>query len=199
MGSIGAPKSGLAPALTMAWTSKFAAGFAKPLIRQLAGILKRDMQAALDQVSGAPGSLGSFAEWDLATLVQQNFPALALLPQSVEFDPESLGTLAERIKVLAAVTVTHQDPNPCAELIQDYVRAVDEVLNSAWWLTPSDFELSTLALPSPPYPAGATTPGLQALTRLFVAAHTYEELRRTRQGQFATTATLSVIAELEEA
>src|SRR5947208_7357461 len=195
MGSIGAPKSGLAPALTMAWTSKFAAGFAKPLIRQLAGILKRDMQAALDQVSGAPGSLGSFAEWDLATLAQQNFPALALLPQSVEFDPESLGTLAGRIKLFAAVTVTHQDPNTCAELIQDYVRAVDEVLNSAWWLSPADFGLSTLALPRPPYTAGATTPGLQALTPLILAPPTSQVSRPTRQGQFLTPETTSRTAE----
>jgi hypothetical protein len=182
----------------MAWQSKFAAGFTKPLIRQIAGILKRDMQAALDQVSGAPGSLASFAEWNLATVVEQNFPAIALMPESVEFDPESLGTLAERIKLSAAVTVTHQDPNVCAQSVQDYVRAVDEVLNSAWWLTPSDFELSTLALPSPPYPAGATTPGLPALTRLFVAGHAYDELRRTRQGLFATSGTLTVLIELEE-
>jgi hypothetical protein len=182
----------------MTWTSKFQAGFTKPLIRQIAGILKRDMQAALDNVSGVPGSLASFAEWNLATLVQQNFPAIALLPESVEFDQESLGTLAEKIKLSVAVTVTHQDANVCAESAQDYVRAVDEVLNSAWWLTPLDFELSTLALPSPPYPAGATTPGLPALTWLFVGAHAYDELRRTRQGQFATTAKLTLVAEMEE-
>src|SRR5947208_2477727 len=97
----------------MAWQSKFAAGFSKPLIRQMVGILNRDMRAALDNVSGAPGTLGSFAEWDLATVATENFPACVIV-------------------------------------------------------------------------------------RLFVAEHAYEDLRRTRQGLFETSASLTVVAELEE-
>lgn len=184
----------------MAWTSKFQAGFTKPLIRQVIGILNRDIQAALDNVSGAPGSLAKFAEWDLATVATQNFPACVIFPLTVAFDPESLGTLAEKTALLVTVAVTHQDANVCAESAQDYVRAVDEVLNSAWWLTPSDFTLATLALPSPPFASGATTPGLEAgaLTRLFVHEHAYEDLKRTRQGMFETSASLTVEAELEE-
>ena len=115
----------------MAWQSKFAAGFSKPLIRQMVGILNRDMRAALDNVSGAPGTLGSFAEWDLATVATENFPACVIVPLSVEFDAESLGTIAEKIRLLVTVAVTHQDANVCAESAQDYVRAVDQVLNSS--------------------------------------------------------------------
>jgi hypothetical protein len=184
----------------MAWTSKFQAGFTKPLIRQIVGILNRDMQAALDNVSGAPGSLHAFAEWDLATVARENFPACVIFPLTVEFDAESLGTLAEKTALLVTVAVTHQDANVCAESAQDYVRAVDEVLNSAWWLTPADFTLATLPLPSPPFASGATTPGLEAgaLTRVFVHEHSYDDLKRTRRGMFETTASLTVVVELEE-
>lgn len=185
----------------MAWTSKFAAKYTKPLVRQLVGILKRDIQAALDDVSGVPGSLAPFAEWDLAAVPIQNFPALLIIPHDDRFDAESQQTLHQTIRLSIAVAVTHQDPSTCAELAQDYVRAVDEVLNSAWWLTNSDFYLAgTLALPSPPFAPSATAPGLPTgtLTWLWVEGHAYDELRRIRTGLFATAATLSLVAELEE-
>ncbi len=56
-------------------------------------------------------------------------------------------------------------------------------------------------MPVPPFPPGGTAPGLPqaSLKRLLVAAHAYDELRRLRAGMFATAATLTLIAELEEA
>ncbi len=184
----------------MAWQSKFAAKFTKPLIRQIIGIVNRDIQAALDDVSGVAGSLKPFAQWDLAAVVLVNFPAFVITPHSVEFDAEALGTLKQAVPITCAVAVTHQDANTCAEFVEDYVRAVDEVLNSAWWLSPGDFYLTTLPLPSPLFAPGATSPGLTpgSLTRLFVGGHAYDELRRTRQGLFATAATVSLVCELEE-
>ncbi len=193
-------KAGIHRNGTLPWQSKFAAKYTKPLVRQLIGILSRDIQAALDDVAGGAGILPAFQEWDLATVPTKNFPACVVVPHSVEFSPESQQALQESIRLSIAVAVTHQDPSACAEIVQDYVRAVDEVLNSAWWLTEGDFYSTTLALPSPPYAPVSTTPGLQgaSLKRLFVAGHEYDELRRLRAGMFATAATLVVVAELEE-
>lgn len=183
----------------MPWTSKFAALFTKPLVRQIVAILNRDIQSALDYVSGVPGSLPKFSEWDLALLPVEQFPAILVAPQTDEFDPESLGSLQQKIRVFVSLAVTHQNRNTLAEQVQDYVRAVDEVLNSAWWLTPTDFYAS-LALPSPPFATGSTTAGLPSgsLVRLFIEGHAYDEIRRVSQGPFALAATISLLCELEE-
>jgi len=182
------------------WVSYYKAGLSKQVIRQLLAVVKRDIQAALDFVSGAPGSYAPFAEYDLALLPVQQFPAILLTPDTVTFDEEANGTLHQTMRLTCAITVTHQERNTLAEMTQDYVRAVRAVLDTLWESTPGDFLLSNLPLPSPPFPSGALSPGLESgkLLKLFAGVHTFEEIRRSPQHGFAMGASMSIIVEIEE-
>ncbi len=182
------------------WASYYNAGLSKQIVRQLLAVIKRDIQAALDFVSGAPGSYAPFAEYDLALLPVEQFPAILLTPDSVSFDEEANSTLHQSLRLTCAIALTHQDRNTLAEMTQDYVRAVRAVLDTAWESTPGDFLLNTLPLPSPPFPPGALSPGLASgkLMKLFVDSHRFEEVRRAAQSGFVMAATMSIVVEIEE-
>jgi hypothetical protein len=182
------------------WTPYYNAGLSKQVVRQLLAVINRDIQAALDFVSGVPGSYPPFAEYDLALLPVQHFPAILLTPDTVAFDQEASGTLHQTMRLTCAIALTHQDRNLLAEMAQDYVRAVRAVLDTLWESTPGDFLLTDLALPSPPFPSGALSPGLEngKLMKLFADSHTFEEIRRSPQSGFALEASMSVIVEIEE-
>jgi len=182
------------------WISYYNAGLSKQVVRQLLAVIKRDIQAALDFVSGKPGTYAPFAEYDLALLPVQQFPALLLAPDTVAVEEQANFTLHQSMRLTCVITVTHQDRNALAELIQDYVRAVRAVLDSLWELTPGDFMLTSLPLPSPPFPRGALSPGLASgkLTGLFAERHTFEEIRRAPQSGLVMAATMSIVAEIEE-
>jgi hypothetical protein len=182
------------------WTSYYNAGLSKPVVRQLLAVVKRDIQAALDFVSGVPGSYAPFAEYDLALLPVQQFPAILLTPDTVTFEEEANGTLHQTMRLTCVIAVTHQERNTLAELTQDYVRAVRAVLDTLWELTPGDFLLSNLPLPSPPFPSGALSPGLASgkLMKLFADGHTFGEIRGAAQSGFAMAANMSVMVEIEE-
>jgi len=183
----------------MPWQSKYRARFVKPLVAQVMAIIRRDIAAALADVNPA-AKYPAFAQYDLSLLPVINFPAILLLPQSVEFDKDAQETRHYSVRLYCSLAVRHQDPNQVAGILEDYIAAVDEVLNSAWELTPGDFYRTDLELPSPPWPAGALSPGLQAgsLMFLFSEGHAYDEMRRVSQGLFAKTATCSILCELEE-
>ncbi len=182
------------------WTSYYNAGLSKQVVRQLLAVIKRDIQAALDFVSGVPGSYAPFAEYDLALLPVEQFPAILLTPDSVSFDEEANATLHQTMRLTCAIALTHQERNVLAEMTQDYVRAVRAVLDTLWESSPGDFLLTTLPLPSPPFPNGALSPGLASgkLMKLFTDSHTFEEIRRGAQSGFVMAATMSVIVEIEE-
>jgi hypothetical protein len=185
---------------TKMWSSYYSAGLTKPVIRQLLAVVKRDCQAALDFVSGLPGSYAPFAQYDLAFVPVVQYPAILLAPDKVSFDEAADDTLHLTMQLTCVVSVTHQDRNLLAEMIQDYVRAVRAVLDTLWESTPGDFLLTTLPLPSPPFPAGALSPGLASgkLTKLFVESHTFDEIRHSPQSGFAMAASLRVLVEIEE-
>ena len=182
------------------WTSYYNAGLSKQVVRQLLAVVNRDIQAALDFVSGVPGSYAPFAEYDLALLPVQQFPAILLAPDTVALDQEANGTLHQTMRLTCVVTVMHQDRNVLCEISQDYVRAVRAVLDTLWESTPGDFLLTNLPLPSPPFPAGALSPGLASgkLMKIFVDRHTFEEIRAGAQSGFVMAATMSVIVGIEE-
>jgi hypothetical protein len=182
------------------WQSCYNAGLSKQIVRQLLAILNRDIQAALDFVSGVPGSYAPFAEYDLALLPVERYPAMLLTPDKVTFDEEAGGTLHQTMRLTCVIAVTHQDRNRLAEMTQDYVRAVRAVLDTLWESTPGDFLLTNLPLPSPPFPDGALSPGLVSgkLMKIFADGHTFEEIRRSPQSGFAMAASMSVIVEIEE-
>jgi hypothetical protein len=182
------------------WVSYHNAGLTKQVVRQLLAVISRDIQAALDFVSGVPGSYPPFAEYDLALLPVQHFPAILLTPDTVTFDEEANSTLHQTMRLTCAIALTHQDRNTLAEMAQDYVRAVRAVLDTLWESAPGDFLLTTLPLPSPPFPNGALSPGLASgkLMKLFADGHTFEEIRRSPQSGFAMAASMSIVVEIEE-
>jgi hypothetical protein len=182
------------------WTSYYNAGLSKQVVRQLLAVIKRDIQAALDFVSGVPGSYQPFVEYDLALLPVQHFPAILLTPDTVTFDEEASGTLHQTMRLTCVIALTHQNRNALAEMAQDYVRAVRAVLDTLWESAPGDFLLNNLPLPSPPFPSGALSPGLPSgkLMKLFADAHTFEEISRSPQSGFAMAASMSVMVEIEE-
>ncbi len=116
------------------------------------------------------------------------------------FHEEANDTLHQTILLTCAIAVTHQERNILAEMTQDYVRAVRAVFDTLWESTPSDFMVSNLPLPSPPFPNGALSPGLPSgkLLKLFTEGHAFDEVRRSPQSGFTMTAAMSIIVELEE-
>ncbi len=182
------------------WVPYYNAGLTKQVVRQLIAVISRDIQAALDFVSGSPGSYAPFAEYDLALLPVQQFPALLLTPDTVSFDQEASCALHQTMRLSCVIALTHQDRNALAELTQDYMRALRAVLDALWELTPGDFQLTSLPLPSPPYPKGILSPGLAngKLMKLFADRHTFEEIRRGAQSGFVMAATMSILVEIEE-
>ena len=182
------------------WIPYYNAGLSKQIVRQLLAVINRDIQPALDFVSGVPGSYAPFAEYDLALLPVQQFPAVMLTPDKVTFDEDAVNSLHQTIRLSCVVALTHQDRNMLAEMIQDYVRAVRAVLDTLWESSPGDFMLTNLPLPSPPFPSGSLSPGLTCgkLLKLFVDSHMFEEIRRGAQSGFVMTATMSVNVEIEE-
>jgi len=182
------------------WTSYYNAGFSKQVVRQLMAVMYRDIQAALDFVSGVPGSYAPFVEYDLAVVPVQQFPAILLTPDTVNFDEDGASTLHQTMRLACVIAVSHQDRNALAEITQDYVRAVRAVLDTLWESTPGDFLLTNLALPAPPFPSGALSPGLASgkLMKLFTDRHTFEEIRRGASSGFVMAAMMSILVEIEE-
>jgi hypothetical protein len=184
----------------MPWSSHYAAQFSKPLVRQIVALIYRDQRAALDDVAGV-NVLPSFAEFDIAKVPILQYPGIFIAAHRERFDEESQQTLHAVVELAGAVAVTHQDRNVLAEICADYVRAVDEILRSAFERT--DFYASGLALPARPagpFAPGETTTGLTpgVLKRLWIESHDFTEAVSAPQSLFAMAAGLSIVAELEE-
>lgn len=179
------------------WLPCWQAQFIKPLIRQLVAILYRDMPFALAAMST---SYATFQEWDLAESPVQNFPALLITAREEEFDEEQPFSRAQTIQLSLGIAVAHQDPNATAELLQDYVRGVDQVITTMWQATSSDLSLATLPLPSPPFAPGSLSPGLPngTLKEIHIVAHSYDELRQRAQTLFAKAASMTLKISMQE-
>jgi hypothetical protein len=182
----------------MTWSSTYNPLLTEALIDQLLGIICRDMQPALDFVSGEPGSLPAFVEYDLADVPIKRYPALLLTPDSESFDIESPNTVCQSpVRITAGIAVAHQVPSRVARLLQRYLRAFYLVIRSAFESRPDSF-YSPLALP-----AGVgreSSAGLQAasLKLVWVESLAYDTLRRDRKSIFSQIALVSIKAELEE-
>jgi hypothetical protein len=179
----------------MPWTSKYNARFTKDLVRQLVAIAQRDQRAALDFVGDVAGELAGFQSYLIADTPLQQFPSLLITPMDTAFDRDAAGSLHSVSKILVGVAVSHQDRARLAELLQDYVRAVDAIFNS---LDLADlYQAWPLALPH--LGDGATTTPLDAGTvkDLFIESHSYDEIRK-RGASFSMAAVLTLIIDREE-
>lgn len=180
----------------MAWSSRYNAKFTKQVVRQLVAIIQRDQRAALDFVGGV-GVLPALVGYYIAALPIQQFPAVLVAPMESQFAGEAVGTLESVSRFYIAVGVFNQDAEVLAELVQDYVRALDAILNTLQANTLPDFysplplTLKTLGtITTDPLEAGS-------LKDLMVVSHTYNEIRRNTQG-FQMTAVLEVHIHREE-
>lgn len=173
----------------MAWSPKYNAAFTKALIRQLLAIVQRDSRAALDYVGGA-GVLPDIVSYQLAPLIIPQFPAILIAPMQSVFVQESVGTLQSATRIYCAVAVTHQDGEVLAELVQDYVQALDAVFNT---LPLYDF-FSSWPLTHPILGNINTQPLADgSVKELFVLSHNYDEIRRVRMAwQLAATLELQI-------
>lgn len=177
----------------MPWTSTYNATFTKLLLRQLLAFIQRDQRAALDWVGGT-NVLDSLVSYQLAPLTIPQFPAVLVAPMQSVFVQESVGSRQSVSRIYCAVAVAHQEAQVLAELVQDYLRALDAIFNT---LPLSDF-YSTWPLTLPVL-GSITTTALAAGTvkELFVVSHNYDEIRRVKT-QFACAATLELLIDREE-
>lgn len=183
----------------MPWTPAYQVYGAEPVIRQLIGIINRDIQSALDFVSGSAGSLLPFAVYNLAENPTLNYPAILLLPLNDKFDPET-NVADQTVQIYCAVAAEHQQPNQVAVLIQQYAYAVWHVLTAAALRTPWDFAAAGLALPASAYGPGQVTAGLPSGTvnRLFVQQPEFGELRQNAKSAFVKAAGMAIECDLIE-
>ena len=184
----------------MPWTSKYAAKFTKPLVRQLLAIIKRDIRAALDYVAG-PNVLPVFVSYHRSKSAIVQFPGILVAGHDVAFDEEAVGTEhMNPARLAVVVAAAHQSPDILSELVEDYVRAVHAILVSAWELTPQDFQATNIPLPSPPFAPGEKSPGVAAgaLKKLWIPGHILSEVLQTPDRGMIMSGTITVVAEVEE-
>lgn len=179
----------------MAWSSRFQALMVKPLIRQLAAIINRDMAAAVASV----GRNEIFNQFDLALVPIRLWPAILIIPASDEFDENADLERKQDVAVIIVIAVTHTDRNQLMEVAEDYALAVDRILNS---VAGTDFYTS-LPLPLISGFVQPTTVQMTSaitnVTQLWVIRHDYGMARRRANSSFAMTVTMDVRCQMEEA
>ena len=186
----------------MAFTPYYNALFTKPLIRQLVAIVQKNMQAALDIVTGVPGSLQSFAEYNLAMLPPENPPALIVTPPPVlKIDENSQQTERSGGQIHFLMAIANQDRNILAEQVQDYLRALSYVLDtegSNAAASQSDM-YKVLPISLPFLTITETTPiQIGTLVYMRVTGHELGGLYSPAFGGFIQTAGLTLRIDLEE-
>lgn len=197
----------------MSWQARYNAQFTRTLKWQLFAIIARDMQSALNNVTGVvftgmagnkpqpAGALNTIVSYHKAALALEQFPSLLLTTERQAFDrAASQQSRDYAANFYVSLAVAHQEPNVVADVLEQYFLALDQVLTSAWELTTSDFYSTAIALPSPPFPSGAMSPGIQtgALTGLWIADLAYDEVRQTAKRSFARAGTMSLVCEMTE-
>ena len=200
----------------MAFLSYYKALFTEPLILQLIALVQRDMQTALNAVTGvtypAAGSLQTFAEYNLAILPPENPPSLIVTPPArLLIDENSQQTERSRGQVDFLISIANQDRNILAQWVQRYLRALSYVLdtegapstpNAGGTGAGADFKnmFSALPISLPFMPTVTTTTPLEpgSLTYMRVVGHNLGGLYSGKFNGFLQTASLSVKIDLEE-
>lgn len=180
---------------------KYQATFARPLVDQLIAILQRDQQAALDIVNAtrpAGRPLGPFVAFLKEATPIQNWPALVMVPQQVNFDLASdIGLRTETLNFYCAMALMGTDPEWLAEDAMDTLRVVDMVLTSA---PLSDF-YTPLAISHTTVPSGTTqglNPAVSKIQDLRIIRHNLGALVQRRGGALARGPQIEFAIDLEE-
>ena len=180
---------------------RYQATFARPLVDQLIAILQRDQQAALDTVNATRPTdrpLGPFAAFLKEGAPIQNWPALVLVAQQVDFDVSSdIGLRTETLSFYCAMALLGADPEWLAEDAMDMLRVVDMVLTSA---PLSDF-YTPLPISHITVPGGATQgldPAVSKILDLQITRHNLGALVQRRGGALARGPQIEFAIDLEE-
>lgn len=178
----------------MAWKSKFNSASSKLLVRQLMAIIQRDQRAALDNVGGA-GVLPSIVGYYFSQRAIKQFPSVMLRVDRTQWKrEESPFTRLGEHRVICAIAAEHQNPEACAELVDDYMEALEELFES---IGLADFQ-APLSLTHPMLDA-ITTAGLQTMQvhSVIVQDSNYAGIGRTPNG-FAIAGVITIEIETEE-
>ncbi|HUZ46012.1 MAG TPA: hypothetical protein VMW54_05195 [Terriglobia bacterium] len=182
-------------------TPKYQAQFAKPVVDQLIAIFQRDQQAALDIVNStrpAGRPLGPFAAFLKEATPIQNWPALVLVAQQVNFDlTTDLDVRSESLHFYCAAALMGTDPEWMAEDAMDTLRVVDIVLTSA---PLSDFYMP-LAISHTTVPGGMTAgidSSVSKMQDLQIVRHDLGALVQRRNGALARGPQVEFVIDLEE-
>jgi len=174
----------------MSWVAPYPnADFTKLLIRQLLSIIQRDQRAALDWAGGQANLLPSILSYQLAPLTRPLFPAVAVYPLTVVFDEAAWRAAKSTIDLFVGVWVSNADNQVLIEQVQDYVRALDAIVNA---LVVRDFtDLYTSRALALELQGAVTAPALATGTvqEMFVVSHEYNEIHPLME-QFGVSASL---------
>lgn len=179
----------------MAFVPKYQARLLKPVILQLIAIIQRDQRAALDWVAGT-SVLGSIVTYQMSPMTIPQYPAILAAPMDSDFNRDAQGSQASINRLYIAIAVTHQDANVVAELVQDYLTALNAIMVA---VEPFDFYQSLpLSLPINGSSPTSTTPLVVGSVKdLFVSRHDYGAMRRLRSG-FDMAGVLELLIDREE-
>ena len=183
--------------------------FTEPLIMQMIAIIQASMQNALDIVTGTPFSVGppvvglqKFQEYVLDVIPPKLLPQLAVMPpRALKIDERSEQTERSGGPMEFMVTIGNQDPNILAIQLQQYLRALSYVIDTAASNAASDQSqfYQTLPLALPFLTTTATVP-IQTGSLIYarVIGHQFGNLYRLQKGTFLKSASLLVRIDLEE-
>lgn len=109
----------------MSFNTLYQAKFTKPLIRQLVAVVQRDIQGALDFISGGTNVYQPFGQYELSVNPVIQPPMLVIAPRNNNIlnDGTQQG-IEQTVTIQAEIWLSNQDRNVLTEQIQDYVSAL---------------------------------------------------------------------------
>jgi hypothetical protein len=176
----------------MAYTARWSALFAKPLLNQCIAIIQRDQASAISVVNPA---LAPINEFHKGPGLRTAFPWLTLAVDSLAFEQDVLGTRESRSRIALTLDVGQFDQEMAQDNAQDYARMLDVVLTTA---SESDWE-TPLPISHETVPDGITSPGASgSLKEVYVESHRYSVVTLDEVQTPVLRATLNLEFALEE-
>jgi hypothetical protein len=176
----------------MAYTPRWSARFAKPLLNQCIAVIQRDQASAIGLVNPA---LAPINEFHKGPGLRTAFPWLTLAVDSLTFAEDVLGTRESRSRITLTLDVGQFDQEMAQDNAQDYARMLDMVLTTAPgsdWETPLPISQETV-------PSGLTSPNASgSVKEVYVESHRYSVVTLDEIQAPVLRATLSVQFALEE-
>lgn len=115
----------------MSFYSAYNAKFTKPLVRQIVAVIQRDIQGALDQISGEAGAYLPFIQYELSVNPEIQPPMIVVAPRTNHLQVQDTQQgIEQAIQLSVEVFLSNQARNTLAEWVQDYIGAITLVLDN---------------------------------------------------------------------